>query len=131
MTLKELMFDVALVGDCGTFEKIKDNGWESEEDFLKRYSDFQDAEWKTHDDGRKSMLVKNPTKIGGWACKIVVLDGWVATYNYTMMEQKMHKRKIKEIHSNSDHGDDNWDDDEGVTEDYGLEDYNEDYGWWR
>ena len=131
MTLKELIFDVSLVGDCGTFEKIKDNGWDTEEQFLKSYSEHQEADWESHEDGRKVMLVKNPSKTGGWACKIVVLNGWVATYNYAMMEQKMNKRKIKEIHNNTDHGDDDWDDDEDATEDYGLEDNNEDYGWWR
>ena len=130
MILNELMLDVALVGDCGTFEKIKDNGWETEEQFLKSYSELQETDWESHEDGRKVMLIKNSPEIGGWSCKIVVLDGWVATYNYTMMEQKMHKRKIKEIHNNSDHGDDDWDDDD-ATEDYGLADHNEDYGWWR
>ena len=92
--------------------------------------------WSYYDDGRKVMIIDNPN--GGWICKFVVKDGWLATYDYASLERRMRERrgkKVKSIDNDYDHYDDDdilyYDDDDFATEDYGHDDYNDDYGWWR
>ena len=128
MTLNELILDVSLVGDCGSFENIKTNGWINEEQLLEHISKFEEKDWTKYPDGRSVMIVDNPGETGGWSCKFVVLDGWVATYNYAKMEHKMKERMLKEAKSNGDHhDDDDWDDDDNeVNEDCRGRDENQD-----
>ena len=137
MTLNELMIDVALFGECGDVKKIKEEGWDSEEQFLDEFQKLKGIEWSYYKDGRKVMILDKANGEGGWDCKFVVKDGWVATFNYALLEIQMEERKNKKEKSRRDdyeHYDDDdlyyYDDDDG-HEDYGLDDYNDDYGWWR
>ena len=138
MTLNDLIVDIALVGDCGSFRKITDLGYDSEEQFLEETEKSKGLKWSRYDDGRKVMTIDDPN--GGWICKFVTMDGWLATYDYAEMarrcdEARNNKAKpTNSIYDLYDHFDDDhlhWDDDNPAAEDYGLEDYNEDYGWWR
>jgi len=135
MTLNDLIMDVATFGDCGSFKKIKEEGYVNEEQFLEETEKSKGFKWSYYDDGRKVMIVDNPN--GGWICKFVVMDGWLATYDYFSLGLRMEERKNKKeiaIDDYYDHYDDDdlyYDDADVATEDYGLEDYNDNYGWWR
>lgn len=135
MTLNELIMDVATFGDCGSFKKIKEDGWDNEEQFLEETEKSKGFKWSYYDDGRKVMHIDNPT--GGWICKFVVKDGWLATYDYLSLELRMKERrsrKLKSVDNDYDHYDDDlyyYYDNDGATEDYGHDDHNDDYGWWR
>ena len=134
MTLNDLIMDVATFGDCGSLKKITELDYDNEEQFLEETEKSKGFKWSYYDDGRKVMHIDNPN--GGWICKFVVKDGWLATYDYASLERRMEERKsmrTKRTDDDYEHYDD--DDlyyyDDVATEDYGLEDYNDDYGWWR
>lgn len=135
MTLNELAFYTATFGDCGSFDKITEIGWNSEEQFFTETAKRMQAKWSHYDDGRSVMTTDKTNGDAGWACKFIVKDGWLATLDYAQLERQMMEpqRQTAKIIT-TDYADDNPDyddDDDDATQDYGLEDYNDDYGWWR
>ena len=137
MTLNDLAFHAATFGGCGSFKKIAELGYDSEEQFLEETERQKKAKWSYYDDGRKVMTIDKTNGESGWDCKFIVKDGWVATLNYGLLELQMQERKNKKANiadNNYDHYDDDdslYYDDDVPTEDYGHDDYNDDYGWWR
>ena len=135
MTSRELAFYAATFGDNGSFDKITEIGWNSEEQFLTETAKRLHANWSHCDDGRKVMTIRKSNGAAGLDCKFIVKDGWLVTLDYAQMERQMvepQSQTAKII--TTDHDDDNShydDDDDDATQDYGLEDYNDDYGWWR
>jgi len=133
MNVNELAFDVALLFDCGDFQNIKDNGWESQKDFLRFMEKQHNIKWSVMSDGRKIMSVpKASPKESGLEIRYVVLGEWVAIYNFLALEQKLDSpTKTKQKHSCYHDDDDEWSHDDPHEYDNGLDDYNDDYGWWR
>lgn len=135
MNVNELAFYTATFGNSGTFSKITDAGWNSEQHFLEAMVTRQNANWSYYDDGRKVMKIRKSNGDAGLDLELIVLNSWVATLDYTQMEASSDKSANKKVKIASicedDYDTDYDDDDVAGTEDYGLEDYNDDYGWWR
>ena len=117
MTLNDLAFNVALAGDNGTFEKITEIGWSTEEQFLTETAKRMQTTWSYYDDGRKVMNIRKSNGEAGLDCKFIVKDGWLATLNYPQMELQMDEsrnKKTKLINAKWDQydSDDDWDHDE-------------------
>jgi hypothetical protein len=133
MTSRELAFYAATFGDNGSFDKITEIGWNSEEQFLTETAKRLHANWSHCDDGRKVMTIRKSNGTAGLDCKLIVKDGWLATLDYAQMEASLDEsanKKVKTVPIYEDDYEVHYDDDV-ATEDYGLEDYNDDYGWWR
>jgi len=133
MTLNELAFYTATFGNSGTFSKITETGWNSEQHFLEAMVTRQNANWSYYDDGSKIMKIRKSNGDAGLDLKLIVFDGWLATLDYAQLEASLDKsasKKVKTVPIYEDDHDVDYDDDV-ATEDYGLEDHNDDYGWWR
>ena len=95
MTLNELAFHAATFGDNGSFGKITEIGWNSEEQFLTETAKRMQAKWSHYDDGRKVMTTDKTNGDAGWDCKFIVKDGYVATLSYRGIELQMNARRNK------------------------------------
>jgi len=89
MTLNELTFYTATFGNSGTFSKITEDGWNSEQHFLEAMVTLQKANWSYYDDGRKVMRIGKSNGSAGLDLELIVLDGCVARLNYAQMEASL------------------------------------------
>ena len=133
MRVKELAFHVATFQECGIFENIKENGWKNQQEFLQSLKERHKKEWCEMPDGRIVMNITKEDRLdSGLSVKYVVLDGWVATYNYEALERKYEARSQNSpSYSYFYDDDDDWSHDDPYDDDDYLDDYNDDYGWWR
>ena len=135
MNINELAFDVALWGDFGEFNKIHDLGWSTKEEFLSGMEEMKGVKWIDMADGRKIMSVPHSFGEAGLDCRFIVVEDWVATYQFSLLEAETRLSKTRKPNHQVtyDDEDDDWVhyDDEPHQENHAIEDTNGDYGWWR
>ena len=121
---------------AGSIEHISTLGYDDEKDFFIYTANWKGSKWyKVPWTELSTMKIPHWSIVGEYTGTIVYYNGYVVTY-YDPKHMPEYMKPQKKIHDDdyAHYYDDDhlhWDDDDCADEDYGLDDHNEDYGWWR
>ena len=121
---------------AGPIEHISTLGYDDEKDFLAYIANWKGGKWSVSlGTGIHSMKIPHWSIVGDYIGKIVYYNGYAVTYyDPNDIPSYMNPKEENDDDDYAHYYDDDhlhWDDDDCADEDYGLDDHNEDYGWWR
>ena len=121
---------------AGSIEHISTLGYDDEKDFLAYIANWKGGKWSVSlGTGIHSMKIPHWSIVGEYTGTIVYYNGYVVTYyDPNDIPSYMNPKEESDDYDWYYYDDllhQHWDDDDCADEDYGLDDHNEDYGWWR